>query len=156
MKNNQIIKAKLQDLELEQEEVSISWITYFEIKRGLLAVKATRKISDFHKFCSRVTVVFLEDLEIIERSAEIHADLKRKGTPIQDADILIAATAITRGLILVSNDSDLLRVQGIKLENWLQKVRLQVLNYYSFNDAFFNRPSSKLTIRSAISKIRLS
>ena len=50
----------------------------------------------------------------------IHGDLKRKGTPIQDADILIAATAITRGLILVPNDSDLQRVQSITVENWLR------------------------------------
>lgn len=34
-----------------------------------------------------------------------------------DADILIAATAITRSLILVSNDADLLRVQDILVEN---------------------------------------
>ncbi|PLZ82650.1 VapC toxin family PIN domain ribonuclease, partial [Fischerella thermalis WC217] len=29
------------------------------------------------------------------------------------------ATAITRGLILISNDSDMLRVPEISLENWL-------------------------------------
>jgi tRNA(fMet)-specific endonuclease VapC len=39
---------------------------------------------------------------------------------LEDADILIAATAITRGLILVSNDSDIQRVDGISVENWLQ------------------------------------
>ena len=33
--------------------------------------------------------------------------------------VLIAATAIVRDLILVSNDSDLLRIEGLKLENWL-------------------------------------
>ncbi len=62
----------------------------------------------------------LDDIEIIERACETHADLKRKGTSIQDTGILIAAMAIARGLILVSNDSDLLRVEGIKLENWLR------------------------------------
>lgn len=62
----------------------------------------------------------MDELEIIERAAEIHADLKRRGRPIQDADILIAATAIRHGLILVSDDSDLLRVQGITVENWLR------------------------------------
>jgi len=46
-------------------------------------------------------------------------DLQRRGLTIQEQDILIAATAITRGLILVSNDSDLLRVQGLNLENWV-------------------------------------
>ncbi|QSV56778.1 MAG: type II toxin-antitoxin system VapC family toxin [Dolichospermum sp. UKL201] len=44
---------------------------------------------------------------LVQSPGEIHTKLKAKGTPIQDADILIAATAIVRDLILVSNDSDL-------------------------------------------------
>ena len=46
-------------------------------------------------------------------------DLQRRGLKIREQDIFIAATAIARGLILVSNDSDLLRVEGLSLENWL-------------------------------------
>jgi len=46
--------------------------------------------------------------------------LRRKGRPIQDADILIAATAIIQNLTLVSNDSDMSRVEGINLENLLE------------------------------------
>ena len=76
-------------------------------------------MSEFHIFFQKYQTLFLDDLEIIEKSCEIHAKLKAKGTPIQDADILIAATAIVRDLILVSNDSDLLRIEGLKLENWL-------------------------------------
>lgn len=102
------------------QEVFVSGISYFEIKRGLLSINATRQLADFHQFCRDYPVLFLDDLEIIERACEIHADLKRKGTPIQDADVLIVATAITRGLVMVSHDSDLLRVQGITLENWLR------------------------------------
>ncbi len=73
----------------------------------------------FNEFCKEIRVVLLDDLQIIEKAAEIHANLKRKGTPIQDADILIAATAIVKGLILVSNDSDMLRVVGVTVEDWL-------------------------------------
>ena len=76
-------------------------------------------MSEFHIFFQKYQTLFWDDLEIIEKSCEIHAKLKAKGTPIQDADILIAATAIVRDLILVSNDSDLLRIEGLKLENWL-------------------------------------
>ncbi|MFM6198696.1 MAG: VapC toxin family PIN domain ribonuclease, partial [Dolichospermum sp.] len=36
-------------------------------------------------------------------------------------DILIAATAIVKGFILVSHDSDLLRVEELSLENWLEE-----------------------------------
>ncbi|MGD1703844.1 PIN domain-containing protein [Okeania sp. SIO2F4] len=56
----------------------------------------------------------------MEKAAEIHIDLRRKGRPIQDADILIAATAIIHNLTLVSNDSDMSRVEEINLENWLE------------------------------------
>ncbi|MFM6321997.1 MAG: VapC toxin family PIN domain ribonuclease, partial [Microcystis panniformis] len=31
-----------------------------------------------------------------------------------------AATAIVKSLIVVSNDSDLLRVEGLSLENWVE------------------------------------
>lgn len=85
-----------------------------------MATNATRQLSNFNKLCQEYQVLLLDDIAIIERSAEIHADLKRRGRPIQDADILIAATAIARGLILISDDSDLLRVQGIAVENWLR------------------------------------
>jgi tRNA(fMet)-specific endonuclease VapC len=113
LKNHPLVRRKLSILQIEQAEVFISCITYFEVKRGLLAVNATRQLSDFNLFCTRVRFLLLDDIEIIDRASEIHANLKSRGTPIQDADILIAATAMTRGLILVSNDSDLLRVQGI-------------------------------------------
>ena len=50
---------------------------------------------------------FLDSVEVLETASEIHVHLRRTGRPIQDADILIAATAITHNLTLVSNDSDL-------------------------------------------------
>lgn len=85
-----------------------------------MAANATRQLSDFNELCQEYKVLLLDDIEIIERASEIHADLKLRGTPIQDADILIAATARTRGLIIVSDDSDLLRIRDITVENWLR------------------------------------
>ncbi|MEP0894561.1 MULTISPECIES: PIN domain-containing protein [Leptolyngbya] len=63
--------------------------------------------------------MLIDDLEIIETASGIHADLRRRGRPIQDADILIAATAIVHSLTVVSNDADLQNVQSLNLENWL-------------------------------------
>ena len=116
---DKIIPVKVEELKLQGEDLFISCITYYEVKRGLLAVSATRKLTTFNEFCQDMTILFLDDIEIIERASIIHADLTRRGRPIQDADILIAATAITRGLILVSNDSDMLRVPGLTVENWM-------------------------------------
>ncbi len=116
LKNNLKIKKKL---ETQEQEIFISCLTYYEIKRGLLAINALNKLSTFQEFCRKYKVLLLDNLQIIEKAAEIHADLKRKGTPIQDADVLIAATAIVKGLILVSNDSDMLRVVGVTVEDWI-------------------------------------
>ena len=119
LKNNQKVKVKLRELGNQGEEVFISCLTYYEIKRGLLAVNATNKLFSFNEFCKEIRVLLLDDLQIIEKAAEIHADLKRKGTPIQDANVLIAATAIVKRIILASNDSDMLRVVGVTVEDWL-------------------------------------
>ncbi|NER05737.1 MAG: type II toxin-antitoxin system VapC family toxin [Okeania sp. SIO3C4] len=116
---NQKIRDKLLEVYTREEDVYISCISFYEVKRGLLYVSATRKLSQFNEFCQEATILFLDNLEIIEKASEIHIDLRRKGRPIQDADILIAATAILHNLTLVSNDSDMSRVEGINLENWL-------------------------------------
>lgn len=119
LKRNATVDKKLRDVRTLGQEVFISCITFYEIKRGLLAVNATRQLSEFNRFCRNYKVLLLDDIETIEKACEIHADLKNKGTLIQEPDILIAATAITCGLILVSNDFDMLRVPEISLENWL-------------------------------------
>ena len=116
---NTSVENKLRETRRLGQNVFISCITYYEVKRGLLYINATRQLTEFNLFHQRYQIWFLDHIEIIEKACEIHAALKRKGTPIQDADVLIAATAITQGLILVSNDSDLLRVEGLSLENWL-------------------------------------
>ena len=119
-RRNVAVNRKLEEVRRLGEEVFVSCITYYEIKRGLLALNATRQLADFNFLFRIYPILYLDDLEIIETACKIHADLKTKGTPIQDADVLIAATAITRGLILVSNDSDMIRVEGINLENWVE------------------------------------
>ena len=121
IKNNLIIKERLEELRSQEELISISCITYFEVKRGLFAVKASKQLERFDDFCRDFEIIFLDDLAILEKAAEIHANLRLRGLPIQTEDILIAATAIIKDFILVSNDSDLLRVEGLSLENLLQE-----------------------------------
>ena len=97
----------------------MSCITYFEIRRGFLAVDAPKQRARFEDFCHRYPIILLDDLAILEKAAEIHANLRLRGLPIQTEDILIAATAIIKDLIVVSNDTDLARVEGLNLENWV-------------------------------------
>ncbi|MGI0479311.1 type II toxin-antitoxin system VapC family toxin [Geminocystis sp. CENA526] len=116
-KNRQIIQ-KIDDINLQNKTIFISCITYFEIRRGFLAVDAPKQRREFQEFCENYQIIFLDDLAILEKASQIHANLRLKGLPIQTEDILIASTAIIKDLIMVSNDSDLARIEGLNLENW--------------------------------------
>ena len=96
LKKNLLINNKLEEMRRLGKKAFISCITYYEVKRGLIAINATKQLSEFNQLCQRYKVLLLDDIEIIERSSEIHLDLKRRGNSLEDADILIAATAITR------------------------------------------------------------
>jgi tRNA(fMet)-specific endonuclease VapC len=121
LRNNFKVTAEIAQLKSQRQILSISCVTYFEVKRGLFAVKATKQLERFDNFCKDFQIIFLDDLAILEKASEIHANLRLRGLPIQTEDILIAATAIVKGFILVSHDSDLLRVEELTLENWLEE-----------------------------------
>jgi tRNA(fMet)-specific endonuclease VapC len=121
LRNNFKVTAEIAQLKSQRQILSLSCVTYFEVKRGLFAVKATKQLERFDNFCKDYQIIFLDDLAILEKAAEIHANLRLRGLPIQTEDILIAATAIVKGFILVSHDSDLLRVEELTLENWLEQ-----------------------------------
>jgi tRNA(fMet)-specific endonuclease VapC len=120
LKQNPQAIEKRRECNLQGDRLFISCITYFESEGGLLAVNATKKLAMLENLCSNdIQVLFLEEIEIIHIASRIYADLRRKGTPIQFPDILIAATGMYHQMILVSNDSDMLRIDGLTLENWL-------------------------------------
>ncbi len=50
----------------------------------------------------------------------IKADLERKGTRLDDVDLMIASTAIAFNLVLVTNNiNHMQRIPGINIENWV-------------------------------------
>ncbi len=69
---------------------------------------------------------FVEDFEIIpvdlpeaDLYGQIRASLGRKGQPIGNNDMLIAATALTHNATLVTNNTgEFSRIDGLKLEDW--------------------------------------
>ena len=119
VKKNPSINQKVNEVKFKNNKIFISCITYFEVRRGFLAVDAPKQRERFNNLCKIYPILLLDDLAILEKAAKIHANLRLRGLPIQTEDILIAATAMVKGLTMVSNDSDLLRVEGLSLENWL-------------------------------------
>jgi tRNA(fMet)-specific endonuclease VapC len=56
---------------------------------------------------------------IIETFAELKAMLYKKGNPIDDMDLIVAATALSYNHTLVTNNErHFSGVPGLKIENW--------------------------------------
>jgi tRNA(fMet)-specific endonuclease VapC len=97
---------------------TFSIITRYEILRGLKARRATRQLARFEQRCQHSQVLPLTD-EIIVQAAEVYAVLYQEGQLISDADILIAATALTHHLVLVTeNVNHFRRIPGLSIESW--------------------------------------
>jgi tRNA(fMet)-specific endonuclease VapC len=102
-----------------REDVAVSVITEAELRTG--AVKSTSGAKTL-----RLIENFLRPLGIVEFTssdaasyAQVRAKLERAGTPIGPLDTLIAAQAVARKLVLVSNnEGEFSRVAGLHLENW--------------------------------------
>jgi tRNA(fMet)-specific endonuclease VapC len=119
LKGDERVEQKVLQVGLEGKEILINGISYYEIKRGLLAKNAIMQLKKFELLCRDFGLVLLDSQDIFNRAAEIYANLQQKGELIGDADILIASVVIIRNFILVSADTDFNRIQGLKIENWL-------------------------------------
>ena len=115
---NENVISNLQRCMLDGNEIGISVIAYYEIERGLKSVNATKKLSDFYRFASQCAIVPVT-LFTAQKAADIYTSLRKNGRIIEDADILIGASAIVRNAVLVTNNEDHLgRIEGLKIENW--------------------------------------
>ncbi|HEY9799551.1 MAG TPA: PIN domain-containing protein [Leptolyngbyaceae cyanobacterium] len=83
LKRNPTVEQRFREVRRLKQDVFISCITYYEVKRGLLAINATRQLADFQQFCEIYKILPIDDIAIIEKACEIHVDLRRRGLTIQ-------------------------------------------------------------------------
>jgi tRNA(fMet)-specific endonuclease VapC len=122
---SEVLKAKRPDLvrRAEQylgqhEKLTFSAITLYEIERGLLAKRATRLLAQFDTIV-RASNVLPVSVTILRRAALLWSAAKAKGQPQNDADLIIAATAVENDLGLVTgNRRHFEWVDDLRLEMW--------------------------------------
>jgi tRNA(fMet)-specific endonuclease VapC len=100
--------------------IAVSTLTRMEVTFGLrLKPARARELTPVLEafFASITTLPFT--LADAEAAAAIRADLKARGMPIGPYDVLIGATALARGLTMVtSNAVEFRRIVGLPVENW--------------------------------------
>lgn len=98
--------------------LTISELTRYEVVRGYLKIGASRQLGAFERFCAQNRVLPL-DWAALGRAAEVWADLGRRGALIGEVDILLAGTALARGLAIVTrNVRHFQRVSNLVVLDW--------------------------------------
>jgi tRNA(fMet)-specific endonuclease VapC len=103
-----------------KEDAAICTVTAMEIEYGLMLNPArARKIEPMIRFLLQDLRVLAYEPEDVTATAAIRAALAKRGTPIGPYDVMIAGTALRRGLVMVtSNGSEFERINGLVLEDW--------------------------------------
>ena len=102
----------------EHSRLTFSQITQYEILKGLRSKKAVKQIEAFTAFCQANTILPLTEAAILQ-AAQIYAELREDGRLISDADILVAAIAMTHRLTLVTNNTaHFKRIKDLNVKNW--------------------------------------
>ena len=100
-------------------KIGISTITLAELEYGVANSNRTFEVQT-------ALLEFILPFEILDFNysaasfyGKIRKELKDKGRPISDMDMLIAAVAMANGLIIVTNnEKEFRRISGLKIENW--------------------------------------
>ena len=120
LRGEENVVAKVEAYLEEFEKLSLSVLTHYEILRGLKYIRNEKKLRDFEELMDESEIITL-DSEIIDKASGIYADLRRRGELIEDADTLIAASCLVKGMVLVTdNEEHFGRIEGLDVENWLR------------------------------------
>ncbi len=120
MAKNETALARAREALLSGSVVSINAVSYYEIRRGLESTERAEKLAAFDRVCSGIGLLLIDEKAILDEASRIWDGLRQRGVLIEDADILMASIAITKGYVLVSDDNHFERVPGLVVENWLR------------------------------------
>ena len=119
LKQNPHMQQRMRAAERAGHPVRLNAVSYYETKRGLLAIGAHRQLANFERLWQVLGIVMI-DLATLDKAAELYAALRRRGQLIEDADLLIAAMALVNDMTLVSNNlGHFGRIPGLRIEDWL-------------------------------------
>jgi tRNA(fMet)-specific endonuclease VapC len=106
---------------ITNDEIAISFMTVAELYYG--AEKSTNPGKNYHlieQFLLSVTVINT-DMTILKEFGKLKASLENQGIPLADADLLIAATCLTKcDLLVTGNIRHYNRISNLQLDNWLR------------------------------------
>lgn len=102
----------------EDHTIVIPPIVYYEVKRGLVLIGATKQMEKLRVFCDLFPVGELGDY-ILEDAIAIYVQERKAKRNTEDADIFIAAFCLHNDYVLVTdNTRHFENISGLFTVNW--------------------------------------
>ena len=116
MKKNPVFLSKLK--QHSPTDIAVPSIVIFELYYGAYkSQKVSENLAKLKKIPFRILPFTLEDAQI---AGKIRSELTQSGTPIGGYETLIAAQAVSRNLLLVTqNVREFARIDELNWEDWL-------------------------------------
>ncbi len=114
------VRQRLHEIGLCNCHISI--LTYAELYFGIEngGVEVEHNLNVLNTFCNNVDIMGIDD--VVPAYAREKAGLRKAGTPIDDFDLMIGATALTHNCVLVTeNLKHLGKIKGVEIENWINR-----------------------------------
>ena len=106
-------------LKYKDKQMSVSVISYGELIFGAMKSKSVEKNLETVKNIKSIFPLIDITSDIMEIFGEIKAYIQKIGKPVDDMDLLISATAISKGMTLVThNTKHFENIPNLKLEDW--------------------------------------
>jgi tRNA(fMet)-specific endonuclease VapC len=100
---------------------AVSVISEAEVRYGIEWAGAATQRHEFETALVGRLPILIVDSAVAQAYAVIRADLRRRGHPVGEMDMLIAATAKANNLIVATlNVRDFEKVNGLTVEDWSQ------------------------------------
>jgi tRNA(fMet)-specific endonuclease VapC len=110
------VRRKLERAGLES--TAISAITEAELRYGIARnPDALRRRKSVEAYLNNATILSW-DSAAARAYSQLRAEQERKGHPLSVEDLMIAAHALSLGLILISSDNAFSFVDGLRTEDW--------------------------------------
>ncbi len=101
------------------EDIIISAVTYAELMFGAVRSGSTRINAEVIRDFMRHLTCHAWDVSAADHYSVLRTELERKGTPIGNMDMMIAAHALALNATVVTNNiRHYDRIEGLRVENW--------------------------------------
>lgn len=119
LRGNRDIADKL--IALGEGNCCLSVITLYELMFGAYYSRhEEQEVPKVKLFVERFPIIPL--IDAVENYAIVKTKLRSQGIMIDEFDLMIAATALSKSYILVTdNVKHFQRIAGLKLENWIKR-----------------------------------